>query len=133
MPAIQGSIWVEGEQIRYCPSTTEVYAYQGDFVATVSSAVAGSIWMTTDGYLNYISETKAHRRILFTVISSNVGNSNSIGSLWIESYFLHSIDPQNRKLRYHIDASHGDHQDAASHTDTHTDTHSDVAHGDHTD
>lgn len=117
MPAVAGSVWVEGDYLHFCPTTTTEYRYLGTFVANRSTAVSGSIWI--DGAnLRYIDADKDERVLPLGSASSPAGVSSAInGSVWIENNRICAIEGTTKQKReYHTDTSfenHSDHDDCA--------------------
>ena len=134
--AIPGSIWIDGEYLHFLDASNNDYQYLGNYYTSAPAAIAGSIWIDVNGYLNYLSVTHVWRQLPFSVDASGVGNANSVGSIWIESSRIKGITASNVKANYILTSAHSDHTDNISHSD-HSDysdsPHDDEAHTDHTD
>jgi hypothetical protein len=133
MPVTAGSVWVQGQYLHFCPTTTTNYRYLGTFVANRSAGVVGSIWI--DGQnLRYLDNNKDERVLPLGSVSSPSGVSSAInGSVWIENVRLNSIEGTvKQKREYHSDVSFADTSFGNTHTDIpYTDGHQDQ-HGDNT-
>jgi hypothetical protein len=130
MPVIAGSVWVEGQYLHFCPTTTTEYRYLGTYVANRSTALAGSMWVEGQ-FIRYIDSNKDERYLPLGAASTPAGVSSAInGSVWIENNRLNSIQGLDKvKREYHGDTSHADDPGYDDHSD-HLDQHTDTPHGD---
>jgi hypothetical protein len=135
-----GSIWIEGDYLHHIASNQNEWRFLGTLVGTPGGgAIAGSVWVDTDGAVHYI-DADADERKLTSNSAPHTDAAALSGSVWVETY-LHSAYTSGAETQWHYDLAHGDdgsgvhgdsHGDStsSSHADWHHDTAHDDSHGD---
>ena len=146
MAKLPGSIWVEGDTLRYIDGSGVEWQSPAYYLWPCGAgAKPGSIWIEDDS-IRYVNEAGTVEWGIWenpNVAKPYTGGIS--GSLWVESNLIHWLNPSNERDNHwdvapvvgHGDIAHvnvGAHTDTP-HTNTHTDSHGNVAHQDraHTD
>lgn len=142
MAKAAGSIWIEGNTLRYVSASGNEWSYAGTFVKN-QVAASGSCWI--DDYLYFINEAgnQVYRVEGTWTGGYPAGQYVGMGSIWVEAEFVRWLNHIGAEFWSHADyGSHGDgvthvdtphadsHGDSHSDTAGHADSHSDVAHSD---
>lgn len=125
MPAVAGSFWVQGTELRFVDAGGFVWRGTGVLVGA-NSNVKGSIWVEGTS-IRYIGDDGNEYRLQEQNLGIAPGPAKK-GSVWIQTSTPNSllfINDTPDVIRWHSDIAHSDLAHSDSHGDSHSDSHGD--------
>lgn len=103
--ALEGSLWVQGTQLRYTGQNGSNYAIEGTYISNPSGAIAGSFWVEGASF-GYIDQYGA-KRLVSGYAQATISNAIQ-GSIWVEGNYFYWINTSQQKVYGHGDQAHSD-------------------------